>query len=87
MNLTACSKQIEAPLSIQTIPLQTVQVQLPKSPRIINEKWQQCGVSFCMSSSDVDKTLRNKIEIIRWMKEAKSVIKYYEQSAKDEQVK
>lgn len=75
--LTGCSNGLPKGVDVTVTETKQVHPAPPGEIKLQDVDWQKCGSKFCLSASDVQKELRNKAVVGRWMSQAKNVICYY----------
>jgi hypothetical protein len=46
--------------------------------RLYDEPWKRCGSNLCLRPSEAQKSLNNKIEMLRYVRESNVLMDYYE---------
>lgn len=57
----------------------------PGRLRLYDEPWKACGKSVCLTPGEAQRSLENKVEVNRWMRDANNLIDFHE--AEDAPVK
>jgi hypothetical protein len=78
--LTGCSSvpREATPSPIEVKPLSESKPARPNPIQLYNEPYKVCGPMVCLKPSEAQRSLENKVEIGRWMGQANSLIKFYE---------
>ena len=79
LSLTNCSSvPHEGPLPTVVQPLQEETPSRPAPLHLYNEPFTVCGKMLCLKPEEARRSLQNKVEFIRWVKQANAIFEFYE---------
>ena len=81
-SLTACSKDRPAFETVRNVTVAPIKVEeihpdVPAPVSIHDIEWEVCGKKLCTTPRHVEQDLESKIDISRWMQQARDTIRFY----------
>jgi hypothetical protein len=81
-SLTACSSanpgsEIVRNITVEPIKAKPVHPPVPAPVKLHDIDWDVCGAKVCTTPREAEKDLRNKLEVTRWIGEARDLIRFY----------